>query len=99
MVNGDPITLDEFKRALATSHAGAMTTPGRKTEVPRPAGQIDYSGIIERLVNIRLIVLEATNMGLNEQPEIRGAVDIFSRNPLPVAFGLQGIKGVEGSLL
>jgi parvulin-like peptidyl-prolyl isomerase len=94
-VGGDPITLAEFKRALATSHAGAMTAPGRKTETPRPAGQIDYSGIIERLVNIRLIVLEATNMGLNEQPEIRRAVGIFSRDTLIKLMLEQQVKDIR----
>ena len=81
-VGGDPITLAEFKRALATSHAGAMSVPGKKIGEPQQPGQIDYSGIIKRLVDIRLIVLEATNMGLNEQPEFRSAVDIFSRDTL-----------------
>jgi len=81
-VGGDPITLAEFKRALAASHAGSMTAPDRKIGDPRPPGQIDYSGIIKRLVDIRLIVLEAANMGLNEQPEIRDAVEIYSRDTL-----------------
>ena len=81
-VGGDPITLAEFKRALAASHAGTMAAPDRKDGDPRPPGQIDYSGIIKRLVNIRLIVLEATNMGLGEQPEIRDAMETYSRDTL-----------------
>ena len=81
-VGGNPITLAEFKRALATTHAGAMSAPRRKSEDPSSPGQIDYAGIIKRLVDIRLIVLEATNMGLNQLPEIGNAVDVFSRNTL-----------------
>jgi len=73
-VNDEPITLEEFNRAIAASHAAR---PGAKT-----AGRIDYSKIINRMINTRLIVLEARNIGLDALPEIRKMVADFSRETL-----------------
>ena len=73
-VNDEPITLEEFNRAIAASHAAR---PGAKT-----AGRIDYSKIIDRMINTRLIVLEARNIGLDALPEIRKMVADFSRETL-----------------
>ena len=73
-VNDEPITLEEFNRAIAASHAAR---PGAKT-----AGRIDYSKIINRIINTRLIVLEARNIGLDELTEIRKMVADSSRETL-----------------
>jgi hypothetical protein len=73
-VNDDPITLEEFNRAIAASHAAR---PGVKT-----AGQIDYSQIMNRIINTRLIVLEARNIGLDELPETKKMVADYSRDAL-----------------
>jgi hypothetical protein len=73
-VNEEPISLEELNKAIATSHA---TRPrGEK------AGRIDYSDIMERLINTRLILLEARNMGLDELPEVKDMVAKFSRETL-----------------
>jgi hypothetical protein len=66
-VNEEPISLQELNRAIASSHASRPQ--GQK------AGRIEYSDIMRRLINTRLIVLEAKNMGLNELPEIQKLVD------------------------
>ena len=73
-VNDEPITLEEFNRAIAASHAAR---PGTKT-----AGRIDYSKIINRIINTRLIVLEARNIGLDDLPEIRKMVADSSQETL-----------------
>ena len=73
-VNDEPITLAEFNRAIAASHAARS---GAKT-----AGRIDYSKIINRIINTRLIVLEARNIGLDELTEIRKMVADSSRETL-----------------
>jgi len=73
-VNDEPITLEEFNRAIAASHAAR---PGAKT-----AGRIDYSKIINRMINTRLIVLEARNIGLDALTEIRKMVADSSRETL-----------------
>jgi hypothetical protein len=73
-VNGEPISLEEFYRAIADSHAGRPR--GEK------AGRIDFSDIMQRLINTRLIVLEAKNMGLDELPEVKDALDAYAKQAL-----------------
>jgi len=73
-VNDEPITLDELNKAIAAAHAE------RSTEYK--AGRVDFSNIVKRLINTRLIVLEARNMGLDELPEIQKQVDQYSRQAL-----------------
>lgn len=86
-VNDEPISLEELNRAVAASHAGRH--PGEK------AGQIDYSDIMQRLINTRLIVLEARNMGLDELPEIKNALDIYSRQTLMELLLKRYVKDIE----
>ena len=77
-VNYEPITLQEFNSAIAASHADR---PGKKK-----AGSIVYSGILERMINKRLIVLEARNMGFDELPEITNTVKKYSQETLMQSF-------------
>jgi len=63
-VNDDVIRMDELTKALASSH----TDKSRQAGV---AGKIDYSKILDRLINIRLIAQEAANIGLDELPEFK----------------------------
>jgi hypothetical protein len=73
-VNEEPITLKALNRAIASAHASRPQ--GQK------AGRVDYSDIMRRLINTRLIVLEAKNMGLDELPEIQKQIDGYSRQTL-----------------
>ena len=73
-VNNEPITLKELKRAIAAAHTD------RAENVK--AGRIDYTDIMNRLINTRLIVLEARNMGLDQLPEIRDTLAEFHRQTL-----------------
>ena len=73
-VNEEPISLEELNRAIAASHTSRPK--GEK------AGRIHYSEIMDRLINTRLILLEAKNMGLDELPEIKDAVAKYSREAL-----------------
>ncbi len=73
-VNGEPITLKEFNRALESLHAERA---GEK-----PTGGIDYSALLSRLITTRLIVLEARNIGLDELPKIKDMVDGYAREVL-----------------
>ena len=89
-VNAEPISLEELNRAIAASHANRPR--GDK------AGRIDYSAIMERLINTRLILLEARNMGLDELPEIRDAVDQYARETmmeLLLKFHVEDIRADE----
>lgn len=86
-VNNELITLEDFNRAIESSHASRSR--GNK------AGRIDYSGILNRLINTRLIVLEARNMGLDQLPEIKSMVDQYSRRSLREILLEQHVKDVK----
>ncbi len=73
-VNGEPISREELGQAVGMRHA--EVAEGKR------AGKVDYSEILNRLVNTRLILLEARNMGLDGLPEVRSEVDNYARNTL-----------------
>jgi len=86
-VNDEPITLEEFNRAIAASHAAKT---GAKT-----AGRVDYSKIMNRIINTRLIVLEARNIGLDELPEIKKMVADYSRETLMTLLITGHVKDIK----
>ncbi|MEW6602118.1 MAG: peptidyl-prolyl cis-trans isomerase [Nitrospirota bacterium] len=73
-VNGDPITLGEYTRELSAIHGE------EKTETH--AGKIDYKGILDRLITLRLVRQESVSMGLNELPEVKKAVEDYAAQTL-----------------
>lgn len=73
-VNGDPITLDELTREIA----------GVK-KARTPAATVDRQaelGVLQRVINTRLIVQEARNIGLDKLAENKMMVDAFAREAL-----------------
>jgi parvulin-like peptidyl-prolyl isomerase len=73
-VNGEPITLDELTREIA----------GVKKE-STPAAKVDRQaelGVLQRLINTRLVVQEARNIGLDKLAENKMMVDAFAREAL-----------------
>ncbi len=86
-VNDIPITLEEFNRAIARSHA--------KRSEKEKAGRIDFSYIMNRLINSRLILLEAGNMGLYELPEIKNMVDTYSKQTLITLLLEEQVKDIR----
>jgi parvulin-like peptidyl-prolyl isomerase len=70
-VNGEPITLDEFNQEL-------MSVPQEATG-DQKAGKEKTSGLLNRLINTRLIIQEAKRMGLDELKELKERVDVFAR--------------------
>lgn len=72
-VNDEPITLEEFNEALYALHGhGDM-------EDTKTTTKIDYQAPLTRLINTRLILLEAKNIGLDEMPIYQQRIDEFSR--------------------
>ncbi|MGV1101039.1 peptidyl-prolyl cis-trans isomerase [Thiovibrio sp. JS02] len=78
-VNEEPIYLEEFNKALASLHGHGGGDSSQKT------GKIDYEAPLRRLVDIRLALLEAENIGLGELPEIQQQV---------AAYGKQTMRGL-----
>jgi parvulin-like peptidyl-prolyl isomerase len=74
VVNGEPITLDEFLRQLDRLHS--------EVDVQAPTAKQDPAALLERLVDVELIVQEAQAIGLDETPKIRQAFDVYRRQTL-----------------
>jgi hypothetical protein len=79
-VEEDVITLADLTNALAAAHEpiGADATG---------AGKRDFTAILERLIEVRLIANEAREMGIDELPEVKRAVAEFRE-----ATGLEMLK-------
>lgn len=71
MVNDEPITLDEFNQDRAAQQAG----DARQTKQDKTSD----SELLRRLVNTRLMLQEARKIGLDELPEIKNMVDVYSK--------------------
>ena len=86
-VNDEPITLEELNQAIGASHA--------KRSGEKKAGRIDYSAIVNRLVNTKLILLEARNMGIQDLPAVKDMVDSFSNESLMALLLEDQVKDVR----
>jgi len=67
-VNGEPIALADYYGELTDLHGGAAEPA---TKVPRK----NPAELLDRLINTELIVQEGINIGLDELPAIRRAVE------------------------
>jgi parvulin-like peptidyl-prolyl isomerase len=86
-VNGDPIFVEELNQALGMRHA--------EMAAGNMVGKVDYSEILDRLINAKLILLEVRNMGLDELPEVKESVESYSRGALMAVLLTQQTKGVR----
>lgn len=73
-VNGEILTLEKFNRVLTGIHGG-MTDNATQSR-PNP------SQLLERLINARLILQEARNIGLDELPEVINAEKAFKEETI-----------------
>ncbi len=75
-VEGEPITVDEFNQAIGMIHE-KMT--GEKKATP-----IDYSRILDRLIAVKLVGLEARNIGLDDLREVKDFMKAYTTKTLIV---------------
>jgi parvulin-like peptidyl-prolyl isomerase len=87
MVNGEPITLDEFNEELAALHRGVA---GEKDVVKE-----DSLELLRRLVNTRLIIQEGERIGFDQLQEVKNMVDVFSRITLRELLVERQLKDVK----
>ncbi|MHB1024585.1 MAG: peptidylprolyl isomerase [Desulfobacteria bacterium] len=73
-VNGEPLTLEEFEIVLGEIHGGM--TDNTQRSMPHP------SQLLERLINAKLVLQEARNIGLDELPEVQSAEKAFEEDTL-----------------
>lgn len=64
-VEGEVVTVGELADAIEEAH---------RTGTHEGAGRRDYGKLLDRLVNVALVVAEARAMGLDEQPEAKEAL-------------------------
>jgi parvulin-like peptidyl-prolyl isomerase len=86
-VNGDPITLDEFNRELMSLHRGIAEE--------KKVGKENSLELLKRLVNTKLIIQEAGRIGLDQLPEVKNMVDVFSRITLRELLAERQLKDVK----
>ena len=80
MVQGEPITLDEFNRQRPPAGEADTTADQR---------------LLRRLINVRLIAQEGRRMELNKLPEIRRMLDSYAPLTLREELVERTIKGIE----
>jgi hypothetical protein len=87
VVNDDPILLEELTGALTTVHEGQKEG--------KSAGKKNFTTVLNRLINVRLIIQEALNMGLDETPEVKEPVDDYAATALKEQLKLAHAKDAK----
>jgi hypothetical protein len=87
LVNEEPITMRDLRNGLSALHAEVSggTSPQER----------DYRKIVERLINTRLIILEARNIGLDETETMKAQIDGFAETLLIQQLVLNYVQDVE----
>jgi parvulin-like peptidyl-prolyl isomerase len=75
VVNDDPVSVADLLQALGAVHEGRGNEK-TKTEAT------DYKEVLDRIINARLISQEAANIGLDQLPEVKDAVEKNGRAAL-----------------
>ena len=70
-VNDESVTLKEVRDALIASHEERTEETATK--------KVDYAAILDRLINVRLIVQEARGMGIGELPEVKETISAYAK--------------------
>jgi hypothetical protein len=86
-VNGEPITVAEFRKSLDFLHRGVSE---KETEHER-----NFSVLLQRLVNAKLLLQEARNIGLDALPEVKENLDGFRVQALRTTLLSRQVKGLR----
>ena len=89
MVNDEPITLEEFKQELAILD--------KETAGKEKASERNERELLQRLINSRLVVQEGRRIGLDELPETKNMVDVFSKVTLREMLVERQLKNVKAN--
>lgn len=87
-VNGRPITWEAFENAFAAVHA--MAEEGRPV-----VHKQNPQELLDRLVTVKLVVLEAREMGLDQLPDLKKALEIFERDTIKRMLYLRQTQGLQ----
>lgn len=70
MVNGEPITLEEFADQLVAMHSDMGETGSRE--------KTDFIALLDRMIGVKLVVQEAENIGFDQTQEVRKQLEDFA---------------------
>lgn len=87
-VEGRVVTLQELSDALSAAH-------GTHGPSAVHAGKKDFTPVLDRLIGLRLIALEAHDMGIDELPDIREEMDRQRDASLREVLKARVSKGIE----
>lgn len=90
-VGEEQIVLRELAGALELGH---MSRSPRQA-VPGGRPGMDFTPALDRLIASRLIVQEAREMGLDDDPKVRAAVEDFSGSRLRAMLQRDAVRGVK----
>ncbi|NIS74891.1 MAG: peptidyl-prolyl cis-trans isomerase, partial [Deltaproteobacteria bacterium] len=86
-VNEEPITMEEYIKALESVHSEAVEGGNAK--------KVNYSAILGRLITTKLIIQEARNIGLDELPEIEKKIQVYKRQTLQGMLLQRQVRDIE----
>ena len=87
-VNGDPVTLDELVEQLGMIHQNVLE-PATKVRHQEPYDLLD------RLINIKLLLQEARNIGLDDDPGFKRAMATYKREAMVMILLQQQAESVK----
>jgi len=99
VVNDVPITVEDLKSSIAAAHEEGSHEEGDegKTDRPTHARKIDFNELLQRLINVQLVIQEAKAIGLDELPEVNEPMRIFSNVTLRSLLREDVAKDVKAS--
>ena len=68
-VNGEPVTAEDLRWQIGSMHEGMLETEA-KVQSPDPVG------LMQRVINVKLIIQEARNIGLDELPDVISTLEM-----------------------
>ncbi len=89
-VNGETITLEELKAVVFSSHEERL-----EQQLKAPA--VSFGVFLDRLITVRLFAQEAKNVGLADLPEIKSAIENFSKTALRNIYMAELLKDVKAN--
>ncbi|WP_242343198.1 peptidylprolyl isomerase [Anaeromyxobacter terrae] len=85
-VDGDAITMGELVDTLALEHAPRKPEPGAEPATPAQASRSDFTRVLDRLVDTRVVASEARDMGIGDLPQIKEEMAKFEETELRKTF-------------
>lgn len=74
LVNDEPITAGELTDAISSLHSGMKDTS--------EASKQDYVTVLDRLIDTKLVIMEARNIGLDDTDEYKKGLEDFEKSTL-----------------